>query len=84
MICPVGGVLKSPTIIVLLSTSPFICVNIFCIYSDASMLGAYMLISDIVFLYWALYRYIMSLSIIIDFVLWSILPDTIVAVWAIF
>ena len=37
----VSSMLKSPTIIVLLSFSPFWSVNICCIYFGAHMLGAY-------------------------------------------
>ena len=36
-----GGVLKSPTIIVLLSISPFMAVSICLVYWGAPMLGAY-------------------------------------------
>ena len=36
----VSGVLKSPTIIVLLSISPFVSVSVCLIYRGASMLGA--------------------------------------------
>ena len=35
-----SGVLKSPTIIVLLSMSPFISVSIYLMYQDAPILGA--------------------------------------------
>ena len=38
-----SGVLKSPTIIILLSISPFVSVIICCIYLCAPILGAYML-----------------------------------------
>ena len=37
----VSGVLKSPTIIVLLSISPFVFVNICFMYLGAAVLGAY-------------------------------------------
>ena len=40
----VSGILKSPTIIVLLLISPFILVSICLTYRGASMLGAYMFI----------------------------------------
>ena len=40
----VSGVLKSPTIIVLLLISPFILVNIYLTYCGAPMLGAYLFI----------------------------------------
>ena len=40
----VSGVLKSPTIIVLLLISPFILVSIFLTYCGAPMLGAYIFI----------------------------------------
>ena len=36
-----NGVLKSPSMIVLLSVSPFMSVNIFCMYLGVLMLGAY-------------------------------------------
>ena len=41
----VSGVLKSPTLIVLLSVSPFMTVNICFIYLGASVLGVYMFMS---------------------------------------
>ena len=41
----VSGVLKSPSIIVLLSISPFMSVNICFIYLGTPVLGAYMLTS---------------------------------------
>ena len=40
----VSGVLKSPTIIVLLLMSPFILVNICLTYCSAPMLGTYIII----------------------------------------
>ena len=40
----VSGVLKSPTIIVLLLISPFILVSIYLTYCGAPMLGAYIFI----------------------------------------
>ena len=39
-----SGILKSPTIIVLLSISPFMAVSICLMYSGAPMLGAYIFI----------------------------------------
>ena len=39
----VSGVLNSPTMIVVPSISPFISVNICCMYLGASIFGAYML-----------------------------------------
>ena len=36
-----NGVLKSPSMILLLSVSPFMSVNIFCVYLGALMLDAY-------------------------------------------
>ena len=42
----VSGVLKSPTIIVLLLISPFILVSICLTYCGAPMLGAYIFISQ--------------------------------------
>ena len=47
----VSGVLKSPTIIVLLSVSPFMSVNICFIYLGAPVFGAYMLMSVIFYFY---------------------------------
>ena len=41
----VNGVLKSPTIMVLLSISPFMSVNICFLYLGAPVLGAYRLMS---------------------------------------
>ena len=35
--------LKSPTVIVLMSVSPFVSVNVYFIYLGASILGAYVL-----------------------------------------
>jgi len=46
----VSGVLKSPTIIVLLLNSPFKLVSIFLTYCVAPMLGAYIFIIVISFL----------------------------------
>ena len=39
----VSGVLKSPTLIVFPSSSPFMSVSIYCRYLGAPMLGAYIL-----------------------------------------
>ena len=39
----VSGVLKSPTIIVFPSISPFMSVSIYCMYLGAPVLGAYIL-----------------------------------------
>ena len=47
----VSGVLKSPTIIVLLSVSPFVSVSICFTYLGTPVLGAYMLTSVISFSY---------------------------------
>ena len=54
----VSVVLKFSTIVVLLSVSPFMFVNICFIYLDASILDTYMLLS-VISSYWSLHHYIM-------------------------
>lgn len=58
----VGGVLKPPTIILLLSISPIMSITIFFMYLGVPILGAYMLtiaISSYMF-NWSLYHYAVS------------------------
>ena len=55
----VSGILKSPTIIVLLSISPFMSVNICFVFLGGPVLDAYILMSAILFFYWSLYHFIM-------------------------
>ena len=54
----VSGVLKSPTIIVLLSISSFMSVSICCIYLGAHLLGAYILKSVLSSSEWILLSYV--------------------------
>ena len=75
MIIDVSGMLKSPIIIVLLSVSPFMSVNICFMYLGAPGLGAYTLTGIISCSCISLYHYIMSFFFVIAFVLKSILSD---------
>ena len=81
-----SGVLKSPTIIVLLLISPFILVSICLTYCDAPMLGAYIFIivmsyswvDPLIIMWWP------SLSLLTAFVLKSILSGMSIATPAFF
>ena len=74
----VSGVLKSPTIIVLLLISPFILISICLTYCGAPMLGAYIFIIliYIFFLDWSFDHYVgLSLSLFMAFISKSISSD---------
>ena len=59
-----SGMLKSPTIVVFPSISPFTSVGICFMYFGAPILAVYMLTSvEILFLYWYFYHYIVSFFI---------------------
>ena len=78
----VSGVLRSPTIIVFPSVSPFMSVSFCFMYLGVSILGAYMLTSvecKILFLYWSFYHYIVSFFVFMAFVLKSVLSDMSIA-----
>ena len=55
-----SGMLKSSTIIVLLSISPFTFIDICFMYLGNPMLGAYIFTIVIFLLDWLLYNYVMS------------------------
>ena len=81
-----SGVLKSPTIIVLLLISPFILFSICLTYCGAPMLGAY-ICKIVISSSWIdpfIVMYYPSLSLCIAFVLKSILSDMSIATPAFF
>ena len=71
----VNRMLKSSTIILLLSVSPFMSVNICFIYLSAPVLGAYMLMNVVSFYFIDLFILYNTFVFVVHFVLKSILSS---------